>query len=72
MSVRYDVTGPHVQTGSGGQAFVLRFEELERRATGHQLTGQYIHLTMTRAEASTLAEQLQAALSPPEPDKKAH
>jgi hypothetical protein len=22
----YDVTGPHVQTGSGGQAFVLRLK----------------------------------------------
>jgi hypothetical protein len=70
MSVLYDVTSPNVQTGSGGQAFVLRFEELQRHATGHQLTGLYVHLTMTRAEAATLAEQLQAALFPPEPDKK--
>jgi hypothetical protein len=72
MSIRYDVTGPHVQTGSGGQAFVLRFDRLKRTASGHQPTGRCVLLTMTRAEASTLAEQLQAALSPPEPDKITH
>lgn len=66
----YDVTGPHVQTGPGGRSFLLRFDELERVANSHQPTGRCVRLTMTRAEAATLADQLQAALSFPELDKE--
>jgi hypothetical protein len=69
-STPYDVTNPHVPTGAAGQAFLLRFDRLKRTASGHQPTGRYILLTMTRAEAATLAEQLQAALDPPTPDKR--
>jgi len=65
----YDVTNPRVQTGSNGQAFVLRFDQLERTDTGPRPTGRYIHLTMLRAEASTLLEQLQVAMNPPERPK---
>jgi hypothetical protein len=66
----YDVTHPHVQTGSNGQAFSLRFDQLERRPNGPQPNGRYVLLTMTRAEAATLAEQLHAGLHPQAPDPK--
>jgi hypothetical protein len=61
----YDVTNAKADPGTDGSAFRLRFEVVEPQSKDRQSDGSSCTLTMLRADAQALFDQLQRVLNPP-------
>jgi hypothetical protein len=60
-----DVTNAKVHPGAGGSAFRLHFEVVAAQSKDRQSDGSSCTLTMLRADAERLLNQLHQVLNPP-------
>lgn len=70
----YDVTEPVIILSEKNPALSLRFQTVDQPPSGPQLSGKYIHLTMTLDQAMLLLAHLQAVqrhIGAPVPDVQA-
>jgi hypothetical protein len=55
----FDVALPEIILSAKNPALALRFQTVDQPPSGPQLSGKYIHLTMTLGQAMLLLAQLQ-------------
>jgi hypothetical protein len=60
VDFEFDVAHPEIILSATSSALALRFQTVDQPPSGPQLSGKYIHLTMTLGQAMYLLARLQA------------